>query len=290
MLYVKLLSVWLFFLGWTVALKVPATDPVLAEALRRYHKQPELTNIDKSDLLCKEFGIDMKYGKALWIYTLILWLHGRPQTVKKCWQELGLLSSQSTKRTMPEEEQRSHIASAIANDPQQWHGPRTIQHKLAFQGIQLPRYVSLLKNCNNIPLKTFSEVIHETMLEMDPEGFQKWHPSAQRLSERPLCRLGLMTNGVEMAMTSSTKLVLVYSIWHPWQVFWILAWAMGTSKQSAWQCCCLFIPLSCGGYERSSLNFRSQKVCYDINFSPSRCSEPIHYRLWKRDNRPICFC
>ena len=104
--------------------------------------------VDKSDLLHKEFGIDMKYDKVLWIYTLILWLHGRPQTVKKHRQELGLLSSWSTKRTMPEEEQRSHIASAIANDPWQWDGPHTIQCELAFQGIQLPQYVSLLKNCN----------------------------------------------------------------------------------------------------------------------------------------------
>ena len=37
------------------------SDPRLAEALRKYHRQPELTDVDKSELLLKEYGIDMKY-------------------------------------------------------------------------------------------------------------------------------------------------------------------------------------------------------------------------------------
>jgi hypothetical protein len=40
---------------------VPASDPVLTAALQKYHRQPDLTDKDKSELLLQEYGITMRH-------------------------------------------------------------------------------------------------------------------------------------------------------------------------------------------------------------------------------------
>ncbi|KAF8236371.1 hypothetical protein L208DRAFT_1457659 [Tricholoma matsutake] len=120
-----------------------ACNPVLQEALRKYHQELITDNNRISELLLADYGIDMK-----------------PRTVKKCHMELGLMGSRKTMKILDPKEAEQLVLNKMDNDAARHQGPRTIQHKIAMRmGQHLPH-----------------DYIADTMHTHDAAGFIKQDP------------------------------------------------------------------------------------------------------------------
>ncbi|KAK2459393.1 hypothetical protein APHAL10511_008591 [Amanita phalloides] len=137
---------------------VSADDPVLQEALKKYHHGLIMDNNIISELLLADYGIEMK-----------------PRSVKKRRKQLGLVASRKTMKMLDPIEAEQIVLDQMDDDPARHQGPRTIRHKIAMRtGKHLPR-----------------DYISDIMHTHDLEGFAKRDPTAKRIHREPKVPLGI---------------------------------------------------------------------------------------------------
>ncbi|TFY75926.1 hypothetical protein EWM64_g8088 [Hericium alpestre] len=136
----------------------PASDPVLAEALRTYHRELLSSNNKIARRLKADHGIEM-----------------HPNTVKKRRKELGLSSSGKTAKTLSMGTAEQLVARELEDDPHQRLGIRTVQHRIAFNsGVHVRR-------------DSVSEIMHTHV----PEGFEKRMPTTTKILRHPKHPIGI---------------------------------------------------------------------------------------------------
>lgn len=109
-------------------------DPVLVQALEKYHRQKLVSNEQISELLLAEYGIKMRYAP---VASMTCKLNAKlvaysKSTVKRRRRELGLHGSRVTSKTMPIIQAEELVIDELNRDPSQHAGVGTIQSKVAF--------------------------------------------------------------------------------------------------------------------------------------------------------------
>ena len=170
---------------------VSADDPVLQEALKKYHQGLITDNNRISELLLVDHGIEMKY--VLQILSNFMYLSlARPRTIRKCRDQIGLTGSRKTVKTLNPKEAEQLVMDQMDADATRHQGPRMIRHEIAMRtGKHLPR-----------------DYISDIMHTHDLDGFGK--PNVFTVSQR--CHLVSMSGGQQMDTTSSTESVFRYGL------------------------------------------------------------------------------
>ncbi|KAF8714408.1 hypothetical protein AX14_012714 [Amanita brunnescens Koide BX004] len=135
-----------------------ANDPVLQEALRKYHRGLITDNDRISELLFADYGITMK-----------------PRTIKKRREQLGLVGSRKTMKIIDAKEAEQLILDQMDDDVARHQGPRMIRHKIA------------MKTGKHLPRDYVSDIMHTH----DLDGFAKRDPTAKRIHREPKVPLGI---------------------------------------------------------------------------------------------------
>ncbi|KZT13141.1 uncharacterized protein LAESUDRAFT_690342 [Laetiporus sulphureus 93-53] len=138
--------------------KLKADDPVLKEALEKYHHE-RLTDSKKiAKRLAAEYQIHMSW-----------------YTVRRRRKELGLMGSGVTTKALPLHERTQLVVSQMDKDPARHQGKDTIMRKIAFEhGVHLTR-----------------DFVSEIMHQHDAEGFEMRNPTAKKIHSSPKRPIGI---------------------------------------------------------------------------------------------------
>jgi hypothetical protein len=154
-----------------------ADDPVLSEALRRYHRENKSSNTEIQRLYEAETGDRIRFDilSESQCVPQLIYLNSSISTIKRRRSQLGLIGSRSKKSNFTEMGLEQVVLNQMDKDQAKGQGVRPMKARIAFdQGIHIPR-----------------EEVDRIMHLHDPEGFERRDPSAKRIHREPVVAIGI---------------------------------------------------------------------------------------------------